>query len=202
MNKYFYLVPFLLTPGLALASVVGTCTASLPSVDAKRCNDPSYYSVYRAQADSAINTAHDAKTNEIHQDNQANNGTVVDEATLSLAAFLQCQRDTCEAFYKTCTGADIEDVSSRRFGSNSGSCLEESENRYTVAKNLTQTAVKMNTNRKARTTVFEKMQAIMHRGKTITMVIADDLRKEMQTLASKGSFLIRQSKEVSGSSVQ
>lgn len=203
MNKYGLVIGALLLPGISWASLqVGEFTGSLPDVASDRCNEPNYFATYRASADSAINSTFDARLNEIHSDNQANMETVVDEAMINLEGFRQAQSDTCANYQDICSGANVGGNSTRRFDAAMENCLQQTQERFAIAMGVTRTAVMMNANRKARTTIEEKMKAIGHRYKTITLVILDDLRKEMQNLSSKASFLIDQTREVPGSQVQ
>ena len=203
MNKYGLVIGALLLPSISLANVnVGEFKGTLPDVTKDRCNDPKYYAAYRAETDTAINSTFDRRLNEIHSDNHANMATIVDEAMINLEGFRQAQSETCANFQDICSGADAGSNSTRRFDAAMENCLQETEERFAIAMGITRTAVMMNANRKARTTVEEKFKAIGHRYKTITLTILDDLRKEMQNLSSKASFLIDQTREVPGSQVQ
>jgi hypothetical protein len=192
-------------PSLSMAqsnTSIGTCSASLPPVEAQRCNDPSYFVEYRAAADEAINADNDEATNEIYQDNQANNETVVGSAKENLSNFTQCQLDTCQAYFDTCTSAAIDDVSSRRFEKNSGFCIDQGENRFAVAKRMSQVAVRLNAQTKAITTIEEKARAIIARNKEILIPMLQNIAQLTSEWAGKGSHLIRETRDVDKSTVQ
>lgn len=180
---------------------IGECQATLPTVDPQQCNQAGYYQTYRAEADRAINQTHDEAANEIHQDNQANAETVVSQAKEDLSGFLQCQRNVCEAYYEVCSSSASEDVSRRLFEENAKACIEQSENRFTMAKGLSRAAVRMNADRKAITTLQEKSRAIIARAKEITVPIMEDIAGLTGEWASKATHLIRQTRDA-GPSVQ
>jgi hypothetical protein len=203
------LIGFLLiTPSFVLAqsgattNSLGTCGASLPSVDAKRCNEQNYFTEYRKAADDAVNAENDRLTNEVFQDNQANNETVVGTAKTNLANMGQCQLDICQAYFDTCTSSDIDDVSSRRFETTSGECLEQGEKRFAVAKDHSSTVVKMNVQIKSIATIEEKARAIAARTKEIVLPMLQNIAKITREWAGKGSSLVEQTRDVDGSTVQ
>lgn len=205
MKLKFVIIAFTALPLLSFAQSengIGTCNASLPTVEAKRCNEPTYFAEYRAAADKAINEANDKTTNDIYQDNQANNKTVVESAKDNLSNFTQCQLDTCKNYFDTCTSGNIDDVSSRRFEENAGQCFEQSENRFAVAKSLSKAAVMLNAQTKAITTIEEKARAIMARNKEILIPILENIAKMTHEWAGKGSHLIRETRDVDKSTVQ
>ncbi len=196
MNIKPSLLILTLLPAMNLAqAAIGTCEASLPPVDPKRCNDPTYFAEYRAAADEAIRSTSDEKTNEIYQDNQANNETVVSSAKDNLSNFAQCQIDTCQTYVDTCTSADIDDVSARRFETEARGCVDQSENRFTTQKALVNSAVKLNVQTKAITTIEEKARAINARAKEILIPIMQNIAKLTNDWASNSSTLIKEPRE-------
>lgn len=202
MLKSNLLLLTLLCPLVVQATAVGTAPVPAPEADPQRCNQERYYNEFRTQADSTINTTHDAKANEIHADNQANPDTVADETTTSLSNFLQYQRDVCDSYINACAGADIENVDMRRVQTNFGRCLEEAQERFDMAMGLSYNAAMLGTQRKVRSTITEQIKGINSRMKTYTLAITDNLRKELQNFSSKASFLIRQTRDVDGGAVQ
>lgn len=198
----------LLVPSLSFAqsngtaNALGSCAASLPAVNAQRCNEPSYFSEYRTAADKAINAENDEKTNTLYKDNQANNKTVVSTAKKDLGNFAQCQLDVCQAYFDTCTSGDISDVSSRRFEENAGQCIEQSEKRFDVAKALSTTSVKMNVQTKAMATIKQTSAAINHSYKTIVAPMLQNIAKITREWAGKSSTMVKETRDVDKSTVQ
>lgn len=200
MKKYKALLIGLTASQLSFAAVndsidLGTCAANLPTVDASQCNQPNYYQTYRAAANTAINKEHDRVSNDIYHDNRANAKTTVNLGVDSLRDFVQCQSNVCEAYYETCSGAAIEDVSRRLFEENAKACIEQSQNQYVQAKGLTKVAIANNAQRKAVSTIQEKMRAIIYRTKAITLPIMENLASLSGEWASKASHLIEQTQD-------
>lgn len=200
MKKYLVLFVALSASQLSFAALddsidIGDCKASLPTVDPLQCNQPNYYQTYRAEANAAINEEHDKVSNDIHSDNRANASTTVNTGADSLLDFTQCQANVCEAYFETCSSAAIEDVSRRLFEENSKACIEQSENQYAQAKGLSKVAIRNNASRKAVSTIQEKMRAIIHRTKEITLPIMENIAGLSGEWASKASHLIEQTQD-------